>query len=225
MGSTATISAVSYDSLRGAYCVSQLLVGRTAIKAQHLHPGEGAAFEVLADQFVQIITLKGTQVATFVGFSLSDRDERLSTAQTRLQNKTLMLQQGMTLYSSRGEPMFELLEDTVKRHDILYPMCDVKTYESAEGEEPHANCRTAIAGALAAHGITDGDLPDPVSWFMTLGIVGAGGLEIQESLAEKNSHVLLRAVVDTVIAVAACPQEKGPLNAGDPSDILVRVFR
>jgi uncharacterized protein YcgI (DUF1989 family) len=205
--------------------VSQLLVGRTAIKAQHLHPGEGAAFEVLADQFVQIITLKGTQVATFVGFSLSDRDERLSTAQTRLQNKTLMLQQGMTLYSSRGEPMFELLEDTVKRHDILYPMCDVKTYESAEGEEPHANCRTAIAGALAAHGITDGDLPDPVSWFMTLGIVGAGGLEIQESLAEKNSHVLLRAVVDTVIAVAACPQEKGLLNAGDPSDILVRVFR
>jgi len=204
--------------------VSQLLVGRTAIKAQHLHPGEGAAFEVLADQYIQIITLKGKQVATFVGFSLSDHDERLSTAQTRLQNKTLMLQQGMTLYSSRGEPMFELLEDTVKRHDMLYPMCDVKSYESGESQA-HANCREAIASALQPHGIIDGDLPDPVSWFMTLGIVAQGGLEVQESLAEKNSHVLLRAVSDTIVAVAACPQEKGPLNGGDPSDILVRVFR
>jgi len=55
--------------------------------------------------------------------------------------------------------------------------------------------------------------------------VAQGGLEVQESLAEKNSHVLLRAVSDTIVAVAACPQEKGPLNGGDPSDILVRVFR
>lgn len=204
--------------------MSQLLVGRTAIKAQHLHPGEGAAFEVLADQFIQIITLKGKQVATFVGFSLSDHDERLSTAQTRLQNKTLMLQRGMTLYSSRGEPMFELLEDTVGRHDMLYPMCDAKSYENGDGQA-HANCREAITSALHPYGIVDGDLPDAVSWFMTLGIVAQGGLEVQESLAEKNSHVLLRAVSDTIVAVAACPQEKGPLNGGEPSDILVRVFR
>ena len=44
-------------------------------------------------------------------------------------------------------------------------------------------------------------------------------------MSERNDHVLLRALVDSVVAVSACPQDKNATNGFAPSDILVRVYR
>lgn len=205
--------------------MSQLLVGRMAIKSHHLRPGQGAGIEVRQDQVLQIITLQGHQVADFVAYNLDDTAERLSTGHTRGINGSLMLTQGMKLYSNRRNPMFELIEDTVGRHDILFAACDPRRYADDFGAEGHANCRDAIVGALGRYGITNDDVPDPVNWFMNIGIVDRGALEPRESLAEKNDYVMLRALMHCVVAVTACPQDKTPINNQNPTDILVRVFK
>ena len=58
----------------------------------------------------------------------------------------------MTLYSNRRQPMFEIVEDTVGRHDMLYACCDPVRYEML-GAPGHANCREALTEALAGYGV------------------------------------------------------------------------
>ena len=205
--------------------MSQLLLGRMAIKARQLRPGEGIAVEVKTGQLLQISAVKGKQVADFVVFNLEDREEFLSTAVTRAKNSSIMLQNGMKLYSNRRNALMELVEDTVGRHDMLFAACDPRRYKDDFGLDEHANCREALTAALTDYGVGYDQIPDPINWFMNVSILQRGELEIRESLAGRNDYVLLTALMDVVAAVSACPQDQNATNAGAPTDILVRVYR
>jgi uncharacterized protein YcgI (DUF1989 family) len=196
-----------------------------AIKARQIKPGEGFGVEVKKGQYVQIIAVEGKQVCDFTAVSAGDANERLSTGVTRAKNSSLMLQAGMKLFSNRRNEMFELLEDTVGRHDMLFPPCDPQRYKDDFNLEGHANCRDALHGALSAYGVDYDDIPDPVNWFMNVAVVQRGELEIRESLAEKNDYVLMLALMDVYAAFSACPQDQNDTNGRNPTDILVRVFR
>jgi len=196
-----------------------------AIKARQLRPGEGVAVEVKTGQLLQISTVKGKQVADFVAFGLQDRAEALSTAVTRAKNSSIMLQNGMKLYSNRRNALMELVEDTVGRHDMLFAACDPRRYKDDFGLEEHANCREALTNALADYGVEYDQIPDPINWFMNVSILQRGELEIRESIAERNDFVLLTALMDVVVAISACPQDQNATNGGTPSDILVRVYK
>lgn len=205
--------------------MSQQLLGRMAIRARQIRPGEGFGVEVKKDQFLQIVTVEGKQVADFVAISALDPGERLSTGITRAKNASIMLQAGMKIYSNRRNSMFELIEDTVGRHDLLFAACDPRRYLDDFGLEGHANCRDALHSALGSRGLAYDDIPDPINWFMNVSILQHGELEIRESLAEKNDYVLLRAEMDLVAGVSACPQDQNATNGGTPTDLLVRVFK
>ena len=204
--------------------MSEILTGRLAIKARQIKPGQAHAVEVKAGQFVQITDVQGKQVADFVAFGLDDRAEYLSVAHTRSANASVMLQTGMKLYSNRRAPMFELVEDKVGRHDLLFAACDPPRYEEL-GEPGHANCRTALADALAPFDVAYDRIPDPINWFMNVAIRQRGELEVREPLSERNDHVLLSALMDAVVAVSACPQDKNATNGFNPTDVLIRVYR
>ena len=204
--------------------VSDLLSGKTPIKARSIRPGQAQAVEVKTGQLLQIQTVKGKQVADFVAFTLGDTGEFLSTAATRSTTGSIVPRQGMTLYSNRRQPMFELVEDTVGRHDMLYICCDPVRYELL-GAPGHANCREALAGALADYDIGYDQIPDPINWFMNVSIQQRGELEIREPLAEQGDYVIVEALKDVIAAVSACPQDLGPTNAFKPTEILIRVYR
>jgi len=204
--------------------MSDILTGKTPAKARQVRPGHAYGVEVKAGELLQITDVQGKQVADFVAFSLEDRAEYLSTAATRSMNESIMLQVGSRLYSNRRTAMFELLEDSVGRHDMLFAACDQKRYE-ALGDPGHANCREALAEALAPHDVGYDRIPDPINWFMNVAIRQRGELEVREPLSERNDRILLLAHMDVVAAVSACPQDKTPTNAFKPTDILVRVYR
>lgn len=100
--------------------MGQSMVGRLAIRARQVSPGEAFAAAVPAGGLVEIVDLDGHQVAEFVAFDQADPSEHLSLGVTRRRNQSIMLTVGMKLYSSRGREMLELIEDTVGRHDILW---------------------------------------------------------------------------------------------------------
>ena len=100
--------------------MGQSMVGRLAIKAKQIKPGDAFAAVVPAGGLVEIVDLEGSQVAELVAFDRADPSEHLSLGVTRQQGKSIMLSLGMSLYSSRGRTMLELIEDTVGRHDILW---------------------------------------------------------------------------------------------------------
>ena len=202
----------------------ELLQGRTPAKARQVLPGTGYAVEVKSGQLLQITDVTGKQVADFVAFSAEDRGEFLSTAATRSVNESIMLVVGAKLWSNRRTAMFELVADGVGRHDLLFAACDQKRYE-ALGAPDHPNCREALAEALASYDVGYDRIPDPVNWFMNVAIKQRGELEVREPLSERDDSVILRAEMDVVVAVSACPQDKTPTNAFNPTDILVRVYR
>ena len=168
--------------------MSTQLVGRTAIKAQRLRPGESAGFDVRADQFVQVIALHGAQAASLVAFSRNDPREKLSVSQTRGADRQLFLQRGMSLYSNRGAPLLELVEDSVSRQDLLLPLDRELVVGAGTAEEPADG---SLAATLSQFGITADEIPDPINLFVHVGFAERGKLEIRESLAEKSDSVLV----------------------------------
>ena len=137
--------------------MSQLLLGRMAVKARQIRPGQAYGVEVKAKDYLQITDVQGKQVADFVAFSLADRAEVLSTAVTRSANNSIMLQVGNKLYSNRRTPLFELVEDNVGRHDMLFAACDPKRYKDDFNLDDHANCRTALFSHIAASFVAHGE--------------------------------------------------------------------
>ncbi len=204
--------------------MSDLLIDKTPLRARHIRPGQGQAVEVKTGQLLQIQTLQGKQVADFVAFTQGDTGEYVSTSATRATNSNIIPQLGMTLYSNRRQPMFEIVEDTVGRHDMLYACCDPVRYELL-GAPGHANCREALVDALRDYEIGYDRIPTPINWFMNVSIMQRGELELREPLAEQGDHVVLRALKDVVVAVSACPQDLGPTNAVNPTDLALRVDR
>jgi uncharacterized protein YcgI (DUF1989 family) len=205
--------------------VSDALVGRLAVKSKVLAPGQGWAVEMKQDELLQIVAVDGRQVSDFIAIVPGDPPELLSTAITRARNNTIMLQTGMTLYSNLREPLLEIVEDTVGRHDMLFAACDPKRYEQDFGLADHASCRVALTDALEPYGVRYETVPDPINWFMNVAILQRGELELRESLAEPGDFIILRAVRDLVAAMTACPQDQNAVNAGNPTDIQVRLFR
>ncbi len=205
--------------------MSDLLNDKTPIRARHIRPGQGQAVEVKAGQLLQIQTVQGKQVADFVAFSQDDTGEYVSTSATRATNANIIPQLGMTLYSNRRQPMFEIVEDTVGRHDMIMPACDGRRFLDHYGVPDHPSCRDNLTTALAEFNIPFDRLPDPFNFFMHTAILGRGELEVRESLSEAGDFIVLRALTELVLAVSACPHDRSAQNGREPSDLLVRVFR
>lgn len=202
-----------------------ILAQRITRRATQVRPLVPVAFEIQEGELLQIVDLHGKQVADFVAFSKHDPEERLSTTHTRATNNSLMLSKEMPLYSNRRNQMLILAQDTVGRHDMLYPACDRQGYLVDYGLQHHPNCRDNFIRALEPFGINGDQIPDPIHWFMHVGLKARGAFEIREPLSEPNDYVLLRAMSDLIVAISACPQDQNACNAFNPTDLLVRVYR
>jgi uncharacterized protein YcgI (DUF1989 family) len=200
----------------------QALYGRVAIASRRITPGTAARFELRTDQLIQIVTLDGRQAAEMIAFRADDPSERLSTAATRAKNKSIMIEAGKKLYSSRFAPMLELVTDTVGRHDLLMASSEPVKPSMPDLENDMELTHPFIEALNGQEASLDSVL-EPVNWFANISIKAKGELEIGESLAEPNDTVVLKALTDLVVVVGARPNMAGTGIAA--SDIVVRVFR
>ena len=205
---------------------NEILSGRIARRAAQIRPGQADVFTILEGQYLQITDMEGKQVAELIAFNVDDYEEMLSTSHTRAINNSIMLTKGMDLYSNRRNKMFNVVEDTVGRHDLLMPSCDRRRYQDDYGLADHPGCLEAFARELkaAGHDIPIERIPDPVNVFMNVGLRARGELEVREPLSERNDYVLLRALMNLVVGVSSCPQEQSAATGFNPTDILIRVY-
>ena len=202
--------------------MSQALVGQVAVASQRITPGTAAGFTVRKDQLLQIITVDGRQAAEMAAYRAGDVTERLSTAATRAKNKSILVQKGNTLYSSRYAPLLKLVEDTVGRHDLLMATSEPTkpAGHALDGEDEKTH---PFLDAVNGSGVSLDQVVEPVNWFVNVTVKAKGELEVSESLAEPDDYVLLQALEDLTVIVGARPSMAG---AGiDASPLLVRVFR
>lgn len=201
------------------------LAGRMTRRAMQVRPGLPGVFELKTDQFLQISDMLGKQVGVMTAFNAEDHSEFLSTAHTRAINHSLMLLKDHGLYSNKRNKMMTLIDDTVGRHDILFPACDERAYLDDYAIPNHRNVMDTFASGLESHGITRDQIPiDVVNWFMHVALKPRGELEIREPLSVRNGNVVLKAHMPLLIAITASPQDQNAMNGFKPTDILIRVY-
>jgi uncharacterized protein len=189
--------------------------------------GHGHAFRLAMGGPVRIGLPEGPQVADLFAFALPDLEEYLSTEHTRSCTQRLTPVVGEAFYSSRRRPMLAFEEDgSPGTHDLLLSACDQMRYTLLGHPDSHRNCVANMVEALAALGLRSPRIPSPVNLFEKVAIGLEGSLIIEPPLATRGDFVVMRALMDLVLVISACPMDIVPTNGPDlrPKPIFVERF-
>lgn len=187
--------------------------------------GEARIAKISSGQLVEIENVQGQQVCDFIAFNTEDTAEYLSTTNTRSMLGRLRLRKGDHLQTNLRNPILELVEDTVGCNDMLFAACDYQRYELDYGLKNHRNCRANFAEALKSYGVGYLEVPDPINWFQNTPIAVDGTLGSEISPAHAGDKIVLKALMDVVVAASACPHDQNPINNWEPTDIRMVVRR
>lgn len=185
--------------------------------------GYGARIEVARNRIVQVVNVQGGQVCDFFAFSADNVREHLSPGHTRSVLRKVYLEVGDRLCSVLRRPMLELVEDSSGVNDFCVPQCDPERYVQDFGVSEHRNCRDNLAEAMAAYDIPYEYLPEPFNFFQSSPIGSDGRLGQNGSPAKPGDKVGLRALMDVIVAVSACPQDLAPTNNYELTDLELVV--
>lgn len=184
--------------------------------------GHGGRIDARAGQIIEILNVAGRQVCDLFAFNARDVGETLSPGHTRSGLRRIVLHVGDVLVSCYRNPVFEILEDTCGRHDVTLPPCDPGMYERRFGVKNHRSCRTNLAEVMGDEKIPYGYLPEPVNLFQNTPVLADGAIADRTSAARPGDRVVLRALIDVIVAASACPMA-GAMNGTRPTDIRLRV--
>lgn len=190
----------------------------------HLEARSYVAFEMRATNVMRIIDVEGQQVADIVAFNRDDHWERLNGESTMLLNGTYNPREGHILYTDDCNAMFTIVEDRVGRNYPGALMCSEEMNRHRYGVPGTPNCRDNLTAAVRPYGITQRMLPGAFTPFMNVIHHPDGRAEIQEPPSKAGDSIDLRAEMDVLVAISACPQERNPCNGWNPSSLDVIVY-
>jgi uncharacterized protein YcgI (DUF1989 family) len=185
---------------------------------------EYAAFTMYASNVLRIIDLEGKQVADTICFNLHDLAEKMNNENTMLVNHTYNPTEGHVVYSDDCNPMFTIIRDTVGRNYPGGAMCSEELNRVRYGVPGTRNCRDNLADAVRPWGFGKRDLPGAFTPFMNVVHYPDGSAEIAEPTSEPGSYIDLSAEMDLLVAISACPQERNPCNAFNPTSLRAIVY-
>ncbi|MDQ3142713.1 MAG: urea carboxylase-associated family protein [Bacteroidota bacterium] len=172
-------------------------------------PRSGVSFILKKGQRLSIIDIQGEQVSDFICYNLNDKAEYLSSGRTMDYAETIFLSLGHSFYSNRSNIMFEMIEDTVGRHDFLLTPCSADTFRIIYGHaEPHRGCAGNLEAALKEYGIGADDIPVCFNVFMHVAIDDATGkISVLPPKSKAGDHIMLEAKMDLIVGMTACSAE------------------
>ena len=154
----------------------------------------------------------GQQICDFVCFHLHHLAEKLSTGETVDFNTLtgsgcMHFTVGSNFYSNLQQPMFEIVEGHANGlHDSLFAPCSSALYVAA-GAANHRNCRDNLIDAVEPHGLGYLDVPDSINPFQYSRVRADGTIDDWPAAAQAGEYVALRALMDCIVAVSACPYD------------------
>ncbi|KRE96820.1 hypothetical protein ASG87_15995 [Frateuria sp. Soil773] len=167
--------------------------------------GQGAGLRLRRGEQIRLIDPNGGQSGDLLAFT-DDGAQRLSNGRTFDYNGKVYLSTGDVLWSDRSEPMLTIVVDEVGRHDFLYASCSIEMYRMQYGATGyHANCHDNLCAALRQQGIEPEPLPTAFNFFMNVEIAADGRLTFAPPRSRAGDSMILRAEMDLVIALSACP--------------------
>ncbi len=185
------------------------------------------AVPVSAGSTIEISNPSGTQVVDLWALKMPDLDVAMSMEHTRTVLGRLVPRAGDTLYGSDRRALATLTEDTSPGvHDTLIASCDAERYRLLGVEGHHDNCHDNFVTALREAGLPVRPVPAPLNLFMNVPWSLDGSLTFAAPQSAAGDRVRLRAEVDMVFVMSACPQDMVPVNGQQmqPTDVAYRVI-
>ena len=193
--------------------------------------GMGKAFTVEKGQVLEITALEGEQCLDAVFFNARDYRETFHTFYSYSLNCKEGIGDAFHLKKLYSKPPWErvmmtVVEDTVKNHfAICGGRCSPSIYRLRDGiEKGHPSCQENLAAAIEPFGLGAHDVPDVFNIFMNAGVDKNGLIYIKPSLSKKGDHISLRADMDILCAISACPDDLSPCNNGVPKPVGIRIL-
>ncbi|WP_120715892.1 DUF1989 domain-containing protein [Tsuneonella amylolytica] len=174
-------------------------------ETHRIAPRTGAAFELREGQRLTVIDPEGGQVSDLLAYSLADVREVISNGRTFDYEETIALTTGKTLWSNRSNPMLEIVEDTVGRHDFLLTPCSEATFRHFYKDKPvHRGCFGNLAKALEPWGVEPDSIPCAFNVFMNVPVSGSGTLRVDPPVSRAGDRIVFEARMDCVVGLTAC---------------------
>jgi uncharacterized protein len=190
------------------------------------------AFEVPKDHVFRLAQVEGGQVADVIFFNNKDRNERFHAGYTAWfgcirGNGTI--RKVAELYSA---PPFEnvmatVVKDTVGVHfPYIGVRCSRRIYKMRDNTQapPHRTCQDNLAEVIAPYGLEAWDVPDVFNLWMNVDIDENGCFVHRKTLAKKDDYMDLKAEMDLLVAISACPNDTTSLNDYRTKPLKAIVF-
>jgi len=186
--------------------------------------GEGRGVIVGAGHLLDIIDLEGQQVGDLVAWRRADPREYMSPTHTVSCNASLRLGRGAQLFTNRRNPIFTILRDDVGMHDIIVPCCDPERYRRDFGRQDHRSCLRNLEEARDRLGESF-DIRGEQAWnvFMHNRVTAEGKVVTDQAAHRAGATISLRAEMEVVALLSACPQDLTPCNAFHPTPMKLVV--
>lgn len=196
------------------------------IDSKTVAASRGRAFPMKAGQYARIINIHGNQVVDAWAVAAGDARETSSMDHTRSVNSNIFFTQGMAVISSRRRPMLKMVADSADvRHDTLLCPCSSELYQQLGCAEPHRSCTDNFHEGLAEFGLAVPFTPASLNLFMNVPVKADGRVDRVPPATAAGDYVVLRAEMDLMLVLSACPQDITPIN-GDtrtPMDVAVAI--
>jgi uncharacterized protein len=189
--------------------------------------GFGRAIRVARGQAAEIVNLHGTQVIDTWALVADSPLEVMAMDQTRSVNSSIFVRPGMTFVSDRRRAMLTLEADSSPGlHDTLLCACNPAIYAELGCEPGHRSCAQNLHEALVSLDMALPFTPAPLNLFMNVPVAADGTLDRLPPTSRPGDKVVLRAHLDLVLVLSACPQDVTPINgaARTPRDVAFRLL-
>jgi uncharacterized protein YcgI (DUF1989 family) len=198
-----------------------------------IHPGElqclparrGVAIELKHGQTLKLINTYGQQVVDTWAFNSADPGEAMSMEHSRPFWLKLNPVKGDALFTNKRRAILTLTEDTTPGvHDTLVAACDPSRYRQLGVVGHHDSCHENLCLALRSLGLDIHDTPSPLNLFMNVPVHPDGRIEFAAPLSQPGQYVCLRAEMDTLVILSACPQDITAVNGLRPQDVHYSII-
>jgi uncharacterized protein YcgI (DUF1989 family) len=196
-----------------------------AIHSTVIPPTMGWAGLVKAGQYIRITDPRGKQCADFWAFNAANIEEHLSSMHTRVWVNKLCPVPGESFHSNHRRPILQLVADTCGVHDLLTAACDEHRYRLYGVEGHHRSCAGNLREAMEPYfGAERFYVPQPFNIFANVPIGPDGSVLNGPAPSKPGDYVVMKAWIDVIAAISACPQEFNPITGWYPSEVLVDIM-
>ncbi len=187
----------------------------------------GRAARLNKGQSIKIINTHGSQVVDTWAFNADDLGEFMSMEHLRPTLERIFPHAGDMLVTNKRRPILYFAEDTSPGiHDTLMAACDDYRYGLLNCTEYHDNCTDNLFAGMRQLGLSPPECPSPLNLWMNIPVGEGGATSWGEPVSKPGDYVVLRAELDCVVAMSACPQDILPINGAlrEPTEAHYQIL-